>query len=287
MHFWVRKKLQVLLLGLGVFGGVSSPAFSEGFDFVANGLILEKSSEQSAEGHPMPLSALKRVSNNLIIEKKTEVGGTRSNYLYRVSESATLEKASAYYRKLLDDQGSIVFECEQRNCGASNHWANDVFGNRNLAGRDSNQAYFVGRLDDGVHQGWMSIYAVTNARGISYIYLSFIPAPPEDYLADAKRGVLLTEAVLAKDWSKALGKYLAENGSARLVVVAFHKPQTQTVSLDEALKKSESFGQRKKGVAVQSLGLESSRVELRSMGSLGQRPLGFEGSEWAYLYLID
>lgn len=287
MHFWMRKKLLVLLLGLGVFGGASSPAFSEGFDFVANGLTLEKSSEQSAEGHPMPLSALKRVSNNLIIEKKTELGGTRTNYLYRVSESTTLEKARAYYRKLLDDQGSIVFECEQRNCGASNQWANDVFGNRNLAGRDSNQSYFVGRLDDGVHQGWMSIYAVTNARGISYIYLSFIPAPPEDYIADAMRGVLLTDAVLAKDWSKALNNYLATNGSARLVIVAFHKSQSQKLSLEEAYKKSETFGQRKTGLAVQRLGVESTRVELRPMGSLGQRPLGFEGSEWAYLYLID
>ena len=287
MHFWVRKKLQGLLLGLSVFGGLSSPAFSEGFDFVANGVILEKSSMQSAEGHPMPLSALKRVSNNLIIEKKTEVGGTRTNYLYRVSESTTLEKASAYYRKLLDEQGSIAFECEQRNCGASNHWANDVFGNRNLAGRDSNQAYFAGRIDDGVHQGWMSIYAVTNARGIPYIYLSFIPAPPEDYVADAKRGVLLTEAVLAKDWSKALGDYLAQNGSAKLVVVAFYKAESEKLSLEATTKKSSAFGQIKKDLAIQTLGLENSRVELRPMGSLGQRPLGFDGNEWAFLYLID
>lgn len=287
MGFWVRKKLQSVLLGVGLGLGVCVPVFADGFDFVASGLSLEKATTQDAEKHPMPLSSIKRVSNRLIIESQTSAAGTRSNYLYRVSEATSLQKSVAYYKELLKEQGRIEFACEQRNCGASNHWANDVFGDRNLAGRDSDQTYFAGRLDDGVHQGWLSVYAVTNARRIDYIYLSFIPAPPEDYVADAKRGVLLGEAVLSKDWAQALGDYLQTNTGAKLIVVAFSKAGSVAAQLPSSLEKSEAYGEAMAAAASDAIGIDKSRVELRSMGLLGQRPLGFDAQEWAYLYLID
>ncbi len=287
MRFWVRKKLQSTLFGIGLAFGVCGSVFAEGFDFVASGLSLEKATTQTAEKHPMPLSSIKRVSNRLVIESKTDAAGTRSNYLYRVSEATSLEKAVGYYRELLKDQGRIQFACEQRNCGASNHWANDIFGNRNLAGRDSDQTYFAGRLDDGVHQGWLSVYAVTNARRIDYIYLSFIPAPPEDYVADAKRGVLLGEAVLSKDWAQALGDYVQDNAGSKLVVVAFSKTGSTEDKLSVSLERSGKYGQDMIALASKAIGVDKSRVELRSMGMLGQRPLGFDAKEWAYLYLVD
>ncbi|KZY74877.1 hypothetical protein A3742_01450 [Oleiphilus sp. HI0071] len=287
MGFWVHKKLKNILFGLGVFLGICGNLSAEGFDFVASGLSLEKATTQAADKHPMPLSAIKRVSNRLMIESQTDVVGTRSNYLYRVSEATSLDKAVGYYKELLSDQGRIEFACEQRNCGASNHWANDIFGNRNLAGRDSDQSYFAGRLDDGVHQGWLSVYAVTNARRIDYIYISFIPAPPEDYVADAKRGVLLGEAVLSKDWAKALGDYLQANANAKLVVVAFSKPVSSAAQLGNSIESSAEYGETMLVAAREAIGVDGSRVELRSMGMLGQRPLGFNAQDWAYLYLVD
>lgn len=287
MRFWVRKKLQATLLGLSLVVGGCGSVLAEGFDFVASGLSLEKKTTQEAEKHPIPLSALKRVSNRLIIDSQTDVSGTRSNYLYRVSEATTLEKAVRYYKELLADQGRIEFACEQRNCGSSNHWANDIFGNRNLAGRDSEQTYFAGRLDDGVHQGWMSVYAVSNARRVDYIYLSFIPAPPEDYVADAKRGVLVNEAGLSKDWAQALGDYLRANANASLVVVAFSKLSPAKEQLSDSIERSGQYGRKVVAAASETIGLDASRIELRSMGMLGQRPLGFDSQEWAYIYLVE
>lgn len=287
MRFWVRKKLQSTLFGVGLAFGVCGSVFAEGFDFVADGLSLEKATTQDAAKHPMPLSALERVSNRLVIEAKTEVAGTRSNFLYRVSEVTTLEKAVSYYKELLMVQGRIAYSCDQRNCGSSNLWANDIFGNRNLAARDSDQAYFAGRLDDGVHQGWLSVYAVSNVRRIDYIYLSFIPAPPEDYVADAKRGILLGQGVLSNDWAVALGDYLRANTKAKLVVVAFSKTGSAEEKLSVSLENSGKYGQDMLALASKAIGVDTSRVELRSMGMLGQRPLGFDAKEWAYLYLVD
>lgn len=287
MRFYRPVGLKNILISLGFVFGACSSVLAEGFDFVAPGLSLEKTTTQDAALHPMPLSALKRVSNNLIIESKTDVEGVRTNYLYKVSESTTLEKAVRFYSELLRDQGRLEFKCEQRNCGSSNHWANDIFGNRNLAGRDSNQSYFAGRLDDGVHQGWISIYAVQNVRSISYIYLSFIPAPPEDYIADAKRGVLLNESGLSKDWAKALGDYLQTNDASRLVVIGFSKPSKGPISLEASTRQATQFGQKMVELSVQSIGVDRARVELRALGSLGQRPLGFDGEDWAYLYLVE
>ena len=287
MRFCDRALLQSILGVLSLVFGIYGSAFAEDFDFVAPGLTLEKTTTQDAALHPMPLSAIKRVSNNLVIESKTDVGGVRTNYLYRVSESTSLEKTVRFYQELLRDQGRLEFKCEQRNCGSSNHWANDIFGNRNLAGRDSNQSYFVGRLDDGVHQGWLSIYAVQNVRSISYIYLSFIPAPPEDYIADAKRGVLLNESGLSKDWASALGGYLQTNSAAKLLVLGFSKPLQGGEKLEVTMTQASVFAQKMVDLSVQSIGVDKSRIEARPMGLLGQRPLGFEGEKWAYLYLVE
>ena len=289
MNFWASNKVRFTLLpsliSLLCFAGLSNTSYAEGFAIEPRGLKLESADTQDALAHPIPLSAIKRVSNSLRIEKKTDIAGERSNYLYRVDEVVTLEYVANAYHTLLREQGDLVYECLQRSCGSSNDWAHKVFDERNLAGRDSNQQYFAGFLDDGLNQGWLSVYAIENARRVPYVYVSFIPAPPQDIIADIKRGVLILESTLSDDQAADVNAYLSDNTMAKLVLVSFAKKQGSSADALAAL--SDQGAARLKALLISQLDIDVSKLETRAMGLLGQKPLGFEGDSWAYLYLVD
>lgn len=274
--------MKVVLLGL-LLSVLCFDALSAGLEIDVSGVELVSKNEQQASAAPLALSAIKRVSNQLRIERQTDMGGTRFNYLYRVLSSGDLTSATAFYEALFAKHGKLVFSCTERNCGSSNDWANKVFGQRDLAGRDTNQRYLVGEIDDGIHQGWLSVYSVTNVRRQEYIYVSFIAAAPTDFVADLKRGVLVTDDGLSPDAVGLVSSSLTAPKS-ELVVMAFSKRTTDTHS--ESLARSENnaavIGTRLKA----QLG-DAISIRQQAMGRLGQVPISNDAEEWAYLYLVD
>ncbi|KZZ58713.1 hypothetical protein A3762_16870 [Oleiphilus sp. HI0125] len=259
-------------------------AHAKQFSFEAPGLEFVSKSEQDVALHPFPLSSIKRVSNSLRVDRQTSLEGSRTNYLYRVASFSSRDKVLSYYRNLLSSKGKIEFECAERNCGSSNDWANKVFSIRNLAGRDNNQSYLVGKVDDGVEQGWLSVYVVENVRRENMVYLSFSAAPPADLVADMKRGLLVSDSMLKHFNADALNDYLTKTEGAKVVALAYSRVEGETQV--EALGAAEAFA-KPLLQDIYAQGLEAKNVEFRAMGRLGQKPLSLDASQWLYLYLVD
>jgi hypothetical protein len=51
-----------------------------------------------------------------------------------------------YYQKLLSEQGEVSYLCEERACGSSNYWANNILMKANYTGVIVNSVIFRGVL---------------------------------------------------------------------------------------------------------------------------------------------
>ena len=70
------------------------------------------------------------------------------------------------YRKL--------FSCIGRECGSSNYWANDIFGNRILYGPERNQYYSVFDAANEGREDFIAMYIITRGNRRVYAYFEFI-----------------------------------------------------------------------------------------------------------------
>lgn len=281
MHFWLSK----FCFALGAIMFAHFAVAESEFSISYAGLELLETKQLEALSHPVLLSAPKRINNALQIEKQVKINGLRTNYLYRVKPGYDLDGAFAFYKDFLEANGSVGFECAQRNCGTSSDWANKVFSQSRLTGRDSNQAYIAGQVQgEGVH-GWLSVYAVLSARRDEYVYVSFIPQKNGDLIAEFKRGRIILDSPLSQLELTALTEYLSENKAARVVLVSFHKDlgKTQAENEAESNNRAKVFSSKLES----NLGALSDRLSLRSMGGLGQVPVGANTQAWMYLYLAD
>lgn len=260
-------------------------ANADGFALAYEGLELV--SEQNAEenSHPVLLSAPKRVNNSLRIEKQTHVKGIKYTYLYAVKSGYEIDSAADFYAELFQRSGSLEFECDSRNCGASNDWANKIFGMSVLAGRDNNQRYLAGTVAFGEVHGWLSVYAVTNGRREPFVLLSFIPTDSDDVIEHLKAGLLLSDSRFPAEYVIPVSDYLNKNPSATLYLVPFKN--TPLRSFEENLQASNQFGELLLQDIEGRLKGASNPLLVRAMGSLGQKPLGVESDTWVYIYLVD
>lgn len=102
--------------------------------------------------------------------------------LLEVPSSGTPEAVLDHYRaQLANRDARILFVCEGRSCGRSNIWANRIFKQSRLYGRDGEQSYLVGVWrDDQNHLRLLNVYVVRRGnRTISVLEQQL--RMPEDY----------------------------------------------------------------------------------------------------------
>ncbi len=96
------------------------------------------------------------------------------------------EAGFGYLREqLLHKGGEVLFECAGRQCGPSNLWANDIFGQARLYGVDNSQFYAALALP----QAHLAIYAVRRGNGRVYLHLDLLEhdAPTATTLSERLR----------------------------------------------------------------------------------------------------
>jgi hypothetical protein len=79
---------------------------------------------------------------------------------------------------LLSANQRELFNCQGRDCGSSNFWANDVFGNRILYGPETGQFYMASTYESELQQqtvsGYAALYVVTRANRRLYAHVEFL-----------------------------------------------------------------------------------------------------------------
>jgi len=138
------------------------------------GSVIEYEKENESGVFQVLLSSPKRISNSLVIEAQQRVSGVKKSSLLQLGPGVTSQDAFSYYASYINDFGKVAYQCEKRACGSSNYWANNIFKEHRLYGRDSGQFYLAGRIQVGSEPVWLTVYSVTNGLKQNLVYLSVV-----------------------------------------------------------------------------------------------------------------
>ncbi len=226
----------------------------------------------------------KRISNAIRIEQQERVEGAGSTQLFKLPAGTDIQAVYKFYTDFFNQQGNLVYKCEQRNCGNSSFWANEEFGERRLYGRDSDQYYLVGNLDLGKEKRWSQVYIVQNGRKDHYAFVRSIVTNEELGANDWIEGFTLDKPSLPPAVVKALNNALLEKKTKRLWIVSanrYESGETVEQSRVRAREAAENF----KAALLKQLEVDPERIGIEARGNLAQRPASVSGSSWYVLYL--
>lgn len=130
-------------------------------------------SEQKSYGnqrdndHRLILGAIQRISGAMKPEAEVRLSARVTHWLWQLPQGHRSDEAFAVLKSQLSSQAMTLFQCEGRSCGLSNDFANQVFDQSILYGRDSDQLYWAGLTDEKRPTVWL-VY--TSARSAKRVY---------------------------------------------------------------------------------------------------------------------
>lgn len=123
--------------------------------------------EEASKPREFVLSAVEQIRRETSIRRMVSVAATRQWLTYEVPIDTDPRKLKAHYAEQLGAQ--VLFQCEGRDCGRSNTWANQVFGQALLYGLDQEQAYFAAQVDGQL----VSVYLIKRGNRRQYAHVEF------------------------------------------------------------------------------------------------------------------
>ncbi|WP_235937686.1 DUF4892 domain-containing protein [Marinobacter caseinilyticus] len=128
--------------------------------------------------HLILLSAVREVNDEIRSDSVIRLAVRGSGQRLQVSPDSGRDEARAYYRNELAERKAVVlFECQGRGCGRSNVWANQIFSDATLYGRDANQDYLAAAYRD--QEGNVQVvlvYTVTRGNHREYVWVEQLTA---------------------------------------------------------------------------------------------------------------
>ncbi|MFT5716128.1 MAG: hypothetical protein ACI9T7_000301 [Oleiphilaceae bacterium] len=252
----------------------------------------------SGDEHQFLLSTPKRISNALFIEKEVLLSGERNNLLLRVKASGSSKKAFSYYKQLFVGQGDVLYSCEERACGSSNYWANSIFNERLLYGRDSEQYYLAGRLSVEGQNYFVSIYITKNGKKQEYIYLSYVldkrqnPKPANikalenlSQLSTWQQGVPYEKGLLKEESVAFIKQALRRDKALSMWIVGFNDISKGQKLLDEMNATEKSLNNFKIEIS-QQFNINAERIMVKNIEPFGSKETkGLAGTRFQ-IYLL-
>ncbi|WP_257900135.1 DUF4892 domain-containing protein [Marinobacter sp. F4206] len=141
---------------------------------------LETTVDIESPGHLVLFSPVREVNNQIRSETMARLPVTGEGRLYEIARDSGRDKAREHYLRLLQDRGAqILFDCNGISCGRSNVWANQIFGQRVLYGRDGTQDYLVAGTTANDGSRWLTlIYTVTRGNLREYVWIEHLAVEP-------------------------------------------------------------------------------------------------------------
>ncbi len=131
---------------------------------------LRSSDEREAGNYPIMASRISKVRGDIRAESQQWLNGDLARAIYEIPRGHSSEKAFDWFRRQLEEQGvKLTFTCSSRNCGRSNLWANDIFGESILYGMDREQYYYLGSRSEGKKTEYFTLYSI--GRGTHRVYV--------------------------------------------------------------------------------------------------------------------
>ena len=133
--------------------------------------LIEETKIENTE-YRLVLSELKRKQATTSGEIERLINGDVIREFWTLSVNHDLEQVIEHY--LAQWKGAqIMYRCSGLDCGSSNFWANKIFNNGKLYGRDANQAYLVAMVPGSPNRIFV-LYAVQRSQQKMYFNLDQI-----------------------------------------------------------------------------------------------------------------
>ncbi|MGC8119036.1 DUF4892 domain-containing protein [Marinobacter sp. VGCF2001] len=212
---------------------------------------LESTVDIQSAGHLVLFSPVREIRDEIRSENMARLPVQGKGQLFEIARDASLEEARAhYYQRLSSGGASILFECSGMACGRSNVWANQIFQQSRLLGRDATQDYLVAATTDDDGQQWLTlVYTVTRGNLREYVWVEhlavgFGAAIPGYTVGDGPlQGPIIVPwsggITFQFDWSADDRRTLNEwaKGDAQVVLASFTEPEAGE-TLEKALARS-------------------------------------------------
>ncbi len=176
------------------------------------------------------LGGLEKVNGVLRPEKEERVEGQLTQITYQIPENHLASEAFDFYLDQIKALGAeVLFECQGRACGSSNHWANDIFGYFRLYGPDVGQSYAAARAD----KRYFSLYSITRGNKRVFTRLEVVEAPGTSVPVPSAASVVAIPITTAADISQ-LAIHLKQSGDVVWLVKYAFEGATKTAQMDYA-----------------------------------------------------
>ncbi|MFD1383820.1 DUF4892 domain-containing protein [Rhodanobacter aciditrophus] len=122
---------------------------------VFRGAQIIKSEPVESSSIEVPLAKIYRSGRGWEPESVERIDGQSFQTLYKIGRNVPLNEVVDFYDEALAsiEGNTVLFQCESRNCGSSNAWANNFFNEYLLYGADQNQSLKV--LKDAQNHYWV------------------------------------------------------------------------------------------------------------------------------------
>lgn len=144
--------------------------------------VVESKTDPKVITRRIFLGSLKKINNVLEPESLEFVSGSRQSTTYYIPNERRVGKVVEFYKDQMNRSARILFECNGRDCGSSNYWANTVFQTPILYGPEQYQNYLVGKTK--VHGDYVSIYIGQRGTRKIYVHVETTITSPESQVAD-------------------------------------------------------------------------------------------------------
>ncbi|MGB1949344.1 MAG: DUF4892 domain-containing protein [Marinobacter sp.] len=131
-----------------------------------------------SSGHLVLFSPVREVNNQIRSDKMARIPVRGIGQLHEISRDSSRREAREHYQRALQARGAqVLFECSGRSCGRSNVWANQIFDQATLYGRDADQDYLVAAVTDPSGNTWLTlVYTVTRGNQREYVWVEHLEA---------------------------------------------------------------------------------------------------------------
>lgn len=247
----LKRRYAVLLVTLAVLvvpaaHGSLLPDFPEA--------RMESERQIRSPSHRVMLSPIREVRDEIRSESIARVAVEGTGRLLQVNTDARRRDARNWYRSQLEGLGAeVLFECTGRECGRSNVWANQIFNQATLYGRDQDQDYLAAGLVDSDGQAWLVlVYTVTRGNQREYVWVEELKlgegavVPGFSYAEGRIRGPVVVpwSGTVSQrfDWDATVRRNLlgwASDSNTRVVVASFAE-LGDNESLQQAMARAEA-----------------------------------------------
>ena len=169
----------------GAAADLSGAADLDGLPRFPRAWIVAYEREDDFAPREFVVSAVEKIRRELRIERKLRLEATVLRVTYQVPVGTPLDEVVAHYQEALGP--SALFTCRGRDCGRSNGWANQVFGQAILYGPEANQFYIA------ADRGGELVSAYVIERGNRRIYAHVEALRPRELVVVAANVTLVED----------------------------------------------------------------------------------------------